>query len=209
MEDEPNTPEEPMNPLANLSPEIQAKIQELQMLEQSFQQLLMQKNAFSMESNETDFIITEVEKTEGEVSRIIGNQVVIKSTKEEILADMKKKKELIKMRKMVDQATTILSGDEPISYFGELLHESWLIKKSLSSDVSSSNIDNIYETAREAGAIGGKLLGAGGGGFMLIFAKPEDQPAIKEKLKNLFCIPFEFENQGSQIIVFQPDSSTF
>jgi D-glycero-alpha-D-manno-heptose-7-phosphate kinase len=121
----------------------------------------------------------------------------------------KKKNELFKMREMVDQATTILSSDEPISYFGELLHEGWLIKKSLSSDVSSSNIDNIYETAREAGAIGGKLLGAGGGGFMLIFAKPEDQPAIKEKLEKLLCIPFEFENQGSQIIVYQPDSTTF
>ena len=57
-------------------------------------------------------------------------------------------------------------------------------------------MDAIYESAREAGAIGGKLLGAGGGGFMLIVAKPEDQPAIKEKLKNLLCIPFKFENQG-------------
>ncbi|MEA3248638.1 MAG: prefoldin subunit [Nanoarchaeota archaeon] len=86
------------NPLANLDEETQKKIQELQMMEQSFQQLLMQKNAFSMESNETDYIITEVEKTEGELSRIIGNQVIIKSTKEEILKDMKKKKELIDLR---------------------------------------------------------------------------------------------------------------
>ena len=92
------------NPLANLDEDTQRKIQELQMLEQSFQQLLMQKNAFSMESNETDFIITEVEKTEGEVSRIIGNQVVIKSTKEAILEDMKKKKELLATRtKAIDE----------------------------------------------------------------------------------------------------------
>ena len=97
-------PKAPMNPLANLDENIQRKIQELQMLEQNFQQLLMQKNAFSMESNETDFIITEVEKTEGEVSRIIGNQVVIKTTKEEILKDMKKKKELIDTRmKSIDK----------------------------------------------------------------------------------------------------------
>jgi len=97
-------PEAPMNQLANLSPEIQAKIQELQMLEQTFQQLLMQKNAFSMESNETDYIIAEVEKTEGEVSRIIGHQVVIKSTKETILKDMKKKKGLIDIRmKTIDE----------------------------------------------------------------------------------------------------------
>jgi prefoldin beta subunit len=92
------------NPLANLDEETQRKIQELQMLEQSFQQLLMQKNAFSMEANETDFITKEVEKTEGEVSRIIGNQVVIKSTKEAILEDMKKKKELINTRmKTIDE----------------------------------------------------------------------------------------------------------
>ena len=94
MEEEHNNP----NPLANLDQETQAQIQELQMMEQSFQQLLMQKNAFSMESNETDLIIKEVEKTSGEVSRIIGNQVVIKTTKEEILEDMKNKKKLIETR---------------------------------------------------------------------------------------------------------------
>jgi len=94
----------PTNPLANLDEATQRQIQELQMMEQAFQQLLMQKNAFSMESNETDFIIKEVEKTEGEVSRIIGNQVVIKSTKEAILEDMKKKKELIATRmKTIDE----------------------------------------------------------------------------------------------------------
>ena len=92
------------NPLANLDQETQGMIQELQMLEQGFQQLLMQKNAFSMESNETDLIIKEVEKTEGEVSRIIGNQVVIKSTKEDILKDMNNKKELIDKRmKSIDE----------------------------------------------------------------------------------------------------------
>ena len=92
------------NPLANLDQETQAKIQELQMMEQSFQQLLMQKNAFSMEANETDLIIKEVEKTSGELSRIIGNQVVIKTTKEEILKDMKSKKKLIETRmKSIDE----------------------------------------------------------------------------------------------------------
>ena len=92
------------NPLANLDEDTQAKIQQLQMMEQSFQQLLMQKNAFSMESNETDLIIKEVEKTSGEVSRIIGNQVVIKTTKEEILKDMENKKKLIDTRmKSIDE----------------------------------------------------------------------------------------------------------
>jgi len=92
------------NPLANLDEETQRKIQELQMMEQNFQQLLMQKNAFVMESNETDLIIKEVEKTEGEVSRVIGNQVIIKTTKEAILEDMKKNKELIEVRmKTIDE----------------------------------------------------------------------------------------------------------
>ena len=92
------------NPLANLDEETQQKIQELQMMEQTFQQLLMQKNAFSMESNETDLIVKEVEKTEGEVSRIIGNQVLIKTTKEAILEDMEKKKKLIETRmKAIDE----------------------------------------------------------------------------------------------------------
>ena len=98
------TEKTPTNPLANLDEETQKKIQELQMMEQNFQQLLMQKNAFSMEANETDLIIKEVGKTEGEVSRIIGNQVIIKTTKETILEDMKKKKELIEIRmKTIDE----------------------------------------------------------------------------------------------------------
>jgi prefoldin beta subunit len=86
------------NPLDSLDQETQSQIQELQVLEHSFQQLLMQKNAFSMELNETELIIKEVDKTTGEVSRIIGQQVVIKSAKEDILQDMKKKQDLIKTR---------------------------------------------------------------------------------------------------------------
>jgi prefoldin beta subunit len=95
---------EEQNPLANLDEETKKKIQELQILEQSFQQLLMQKNAFSMESSETDLIIKEVEKSDGEISKIIGNQVMIKTTKEIVLEDMKKKKELIDTRmKTIDE----------------------------------------------------------------------------------------------------------
>ena len=95
---EESQPQVPGNPLANLDEETQRQIQELQMLEQNFQQLMMQKQAFAMEATETDHIVKEVEKTDGEVSRIIGNQVVIRTTKEEILKDMKHKKELIDLR---------------------------------------------------------------------------------------------------------------
>lgn len=104
------------NPFANLDEETQKQIQELQMMEQSFQQLLMQKNAFSMEENETNLIINEVEKTSGEVSRIVGGQVVIKTTKDEVLKDMKHKKELIekRMKSIVEQEEKFSSQIEEL-----------------------------------------------------------------------------------------------
>lgn len=102
--DDPSCGHNHQNPLANLDEETQVEIQNLQILEQNFQQLLMQKNAFSMEANETDYIIKEVEKSSGEVSRIIGSQVVIKTTKEKILEDMKNKQKLISTRmKQLDE----------------------------------------------------------------------------------------------------------
>ena len=106
---------------------------------------------------------------------------------------------------MVDEAVRLFTSGAPLTGIGELLHESWLLKKSLSSKISTSQIDAIYEEARRAGAVGGKLLGAGGGGFMLLFARPEDQPKVKERLKSLLHVPFRFENQGSQIVLYDPD----
>ena len=119
----------------------------------------------------------------------------------------KKKKELAVMRQMVDEGLKILTNGQNIKEFGSLLHESWKLKRELSEGISSSYVDEIYQAALSEGAFGGKLLGAGGGGFMLIFARPEDHPQIKNHLKNLLCIPFNFEVEGSQIIVFQPDSN--
>jgi prefoldin beta subunit len=88
----------PGNPFGNLDADTQSKIQELQMMEQSFQQLAMQKNAFNMEASETEHVINEVEKSEGEIMRIVSGQVAIKSTKEKVLEEMNKKKELIDIR---------------------------------------------------------------------------------------------------------------
>lgn len=117
-----------------------------------------------------------------------------------------KRKELKVMHEMVNEALSILiSENTDIAEFGKLLHESWKLKRSLTEMISTSEIDCIYEEARRAGAIGGKLLGAGGGGFMIIFARPEDQPRIRERLKKLLHVPFDFENAGSQIIVYQPN----
>ena len=110
-------------------------------------------------------------------------------------------KEISRLKSMVDDAMTILNcSTEPLNSFGELLHESWLLKKSLTTKISTPEVDNIYETARHAGAIGGKLCGAGGGGFMLLFVPPEKQPRVREVLKDLVNVPFDFEDLGSQIV---------
>ncbi len=112
------------------------------------------------------------------------------------------KKELKIMHSMVDHAVGILNSNARISGFGKLLHESWQIKRSLSDKITTPAIDHIYSAAISAGALGGKLLGAGGGGFLLLFAEPAAQKKIREKLKKLLYVPFAFENFGSQIIFF-------
>jgi len=108
------------------------------------------------------------------------------------------------MYAMVQQATKILNGGN-LKDFGELLHENWDIKRGLSDKVSTPHIDDLYDKARRSGAIGGKILGAGGGGFILFFVPPAKQKIFKEKFKKLLQVPFEFENLGSQIIFYQPN----
>jgi len=112
--------------------------------------------------------------------------------------------ELHRMREMVNQGVEILCSGSDIRSFGELLHTGWMHKRSMSDQVSNPTIDTLYETARKAGAIGGKLLGAGGGGFMLLFVEPEKQNTVREALSNLIHVPFKFETGGSQIIYYQP-----
>jgi D-glycero-alpha-D-manno-heptose-7-phosphate kinase len=125
---------------------------------------------------------------------------------EQIRNTAHKKNDLTVMHEMVDQACGVIGNDDiDIAEFGRMMHESWMIKKSLSDKISNGRIDDIYDAARKAGAIGGKILGAGGGGFLLLFAKPEDKKAIREKLSGLLEIPFTFENTGSQIIVYKPE----
>lgn len=110
--------------------------------------------------------------------------------------------ELHRMRRMVDEAESILCSDQDICQFGELLNEAWQLKRQLSNKIAPAYIDRIYERARNAGAIGGKLLGAGGGGFMLMFVKPEDKINVCNALQDLLLVPFNFENNGSQIIFY-------
>jgi D-glycero-alpha-D-manno-heptose-7-phosphate kinase len=116
----------------------------------------------------------------------------------------KKSAELNQMMQLVTEAMNILNSEGSVRDFGKLLDEAWQIKRGLSSKVSNDAIDAIYERARKAGALGGKLLGAGSGGFMLIFAEPERQPQVKEALKDLLQVPFSFETLGSQIIYYAP-----
>jgi D-glycero-alpha-D-manno-heptose-7-phosphate kinase len=110
------------------------------------------------------------------------------------------------IHQMVDQAIAILSSPTTdLAEFGQLLGESWSHKRQLSDRVSSAAIDDLYDTARRAGALGGKLLGAGGGGFLLLFAKPEDHARVREALRHLVAVPFRFEPSGCRIVLYQPD----
>lgn len=118
----------------------------------------------------------------------------------------KREKELKLMRAMVDEAIALLQDKrEPIESFGKLLDASWQYKRSLSDRVSTPEIDQIYAAAMEAGAIGGKILGAGGGGFLLLFAKPEKQTDIRDRLHKLIHVPFDFEDSGSRVVLYQPN----
>lgn len=115
-----------------------------------------------------------------------------------------KSKQLHEMRELVDAAEQILASNQDITEFGELLHQSWMLKRQISRKIAPDFVDDIYAKAKTAGAIGGKLLGAGGGGFMLFFVKPEDQPKLCQALDNLLLVPFDFEFGGSQIIFNDP-----
>ena len=113
---------------------------------------------------------------------------------EQIKQTQNKRRELTEMCQMVDEAINVLCRDNDLLEFGELLHKSWQLKRSLTNKISTPYIDYIYDTAMHAGATGGKLLGAGGAGFILFFVKPELQPKMKESLNGLLHVPFRFEN---------------
>lgn len=126
--------------------------------------------------------------------------------KVQIQATSRKTHELEKMLKLVDEAEKIIKSKiTPLDDFGKLLNETWKLKRSLTSKISNGKIDDIYKIAIASGAIGGKLLGAGGGGFMVFFVKPKDQKRVKEKLQKLLYVPFKFESGGSQIIYKMPN----
>lgn len=126
---------------------------------------------------------------------------------EQIQNTAAKTNELRTMKDMVNEAVRILNEDEQIEDFGRLLNESWKIKRTLSSRVSNNDIDEMYNTAISAGALGGKLCGAGGGGFMLLFVPPRKQRMVRRVLKDFLYVPFRFENLGSHITLYANQES--
>lgn len=125
--------------------------------------------------------------------------------KDKIATLDQRKAQLHTLRAMVDEAAAILgSPNSPLDQLGQLLHEGWMLKRELSQAVSNKKIDELYEAALSAGALGGKLLGAGGGGFLLLYAPPEAQASVRERLKDLVAVNFRFDG-GSKIVVYEPD----
>jgi D-glycero-alpha-D-manno-heptose-7-phosphate kinase len=121
----------------------------------------------------------------------------------------KNESRLVRMGELVDEAHKVLvSGTDDFQAFGRLLHESWIQKRKLSSKITNGTINEAYEAAQRAGATGGKLLGAGAGGFMLFYVEPENQERVKEALKGYLYVPFRFDFSGSDIAVYQPDFYT-
>lgn len=110
------------------------------------------------------------------------------------------------MYSLVDKAQNILEDAHAnIDDFGRLLHHSWMLKRGISSKISSGALDEIYEKAMANGALGGKLLGAGGGGFFIFYVRKDQQNAVREALKNLLYIPFRFENDGTSVVYFSAE----
>jgi D-glycero-alpha-D-manno-heptose-7-phosphate kinase len=120
------------------------------------------------------------------------------------VADIESKSGQLKfLGETVDKGIDILTGSRSISQFGELLHESWKAKCSMSSQVTNGVVDEIYARARAAGALGGKVTGAGGGGFLLLFVPPHAQERVRCALKELLYVPFQYDSYGSQIIFYE------
>ncbi|CAK0770982.1 D-glycero-alpha-D-manno-heptose-7-phosphate kinase [Gammaproteobacteria bacterium] len=118
-----------------------------------------------------------------------------------------KRDELFRIQALVEDAIHILNGNiSGYSDFGGLLHETWLLKKRLSQKVSTNTIDLIYDQARHSGALGGKILGAGGGGFFLFFVHPKNREKLRQGLSRLLHVPFRFDSLGSQVIYFTEEN---
>ncbi|MSO53776.1 MAG: kinase [Rhodospirillales bacterium] len=125
------------------------------------------------------------------------------------IANLKNREDsLRKMRAQVDHAQELIQGrDDLVKSLGGLMHDAWMMKRDLADGVTTPAVDAIYEAARDAGALGGKLLGAGGGGFILFVVPPDKRKRVRERLKDLIHVAIDFNGGGSKIVVFEPDES--
>ncbi len=117
-----------------------------------------------------------------------------------------KKAQLRNMLSLVDEAQNVLTDkDRDLDDFGRLLGETWKLKRQTGAKISNGSIDDLYDRALKAGALGGKLLGAGGGGFLLFYVQPDKRAQVLEAMKELLFVPFEFENGGTRVIYYTPE----
>lgn len=117
-----------------------------------------------------------------------------------------KEKRLLEMLDLVDDAENVLTNKKrDLDEFGRLLDHTWKLKRQTGSAVSTSNIDALYQRGIEAGALGGKLLGAGGGGFLVFYVQPEKRKALKAAMHDLLYVPFHFEDGGSRVLYYSPE----
>ena len=120
---------------------------------------------------------------------------------------MDKIQQLKDMLALVDEAEKVLCDkNASLNEFGRMLDTTWKLKRGTGAKVSNGSIDELYNKAINAGALGGKLLGAGGGGFLLFYCEKEKQEALKKALEELMIVPFNFENEGSQVLYYAPQS---
>ena len=128
----------------------------------------------------------------------------IQASTEATIAD--KKAQLKNMLNLVDEAQNVLTDkDRSLDDFGRLLDETWKLKRQTGAKISNGSIDELYDKAIKAGALGGKLLGAGGGGFLLFYVQPEKRTQVLDAMKELLYVPFEFENGGTRVIYYTPE----
>lgn len=114
--------------------------------------------------------------------------------------------QLLEMLELVDEAEAVLTSKADLIEFGRMLDHTWKLKRGIADKISTDSIDGLYQKAIEAGATGGKLLGAGGGGFLLFYVEADKQEAVKKALEHLLYVPFEFENAGTQVIHYTPEA---
>ncbi len=127
---------------------------------------------------------------------------------EQIRETSNRRNELKAMLDLVDEAQAVIQDSRiPLDDFGRLLDRTWKLKRSLTKRVSNSQIDDIYQAGIEEGALGGKLLGAGAGGFMLFYVRPDRRAALRKRLQKLLCVPFSFSDRGSYVVVNEPEAS--